>query len=92
MLFSEAKQKLGEWYAEKAVYITPKLITCCHKAVDILTMRKPIESRVENIDFYDYSCPRCNNFIIAKVDGKWIAGKKQKHCDECGQALDWTDL
>ena len=41
--------------------------------------------------FDDFLCPFCKNKIISRLDGKWTVGKPKKYCDECGQALDWSD-
>ena len=43
-----------------------------------------------NMKHIDFLCPNCKKKIIPKVDGDFIAGKKQNYCDECGQALDWN--
>ena len=32
----------------------------------------------------DYRCPICNEMIVEHV-------AKVKYCEDCGQALDWTD-
>lgn len=53
--------------------------------------KKPIVDPAHLVDFQNYHCPKCKNKIIARIDGKWIAGKLQKYCDNCGQALDWSD-
>lgn len=53
--------------------------------------KKPIIGKANFIDFQDFCCPSCNKKIITKIDGEWIAGRLQKYCDDCGQALDWSD-
>ena len=42
------------------------------------------------VDYEELFCPCCKSRIIARLDGEFIAGKKQKYCQECGQALDWN--
>ncbi len=56
------------------------------EALDRLTPKKPI---VETDDFDDRSvcCPHC----IGPVTNYWAPGTKPKHCQFCGQALDWGE-
>lgn len=51
-----------------------------------LTPEKPIE---EADDFGDRSlcCPHC----LGPVTNYWVPGTKPKHCQFCGQALDWGE-
>lgn len=51
----------------------------------------PIKDTANLIDLIDFYCPCCGNRIVSKLDGKIIAGRLQKYCDECGQALNWGD-
>jgi len=55
-------------------------------AVERLTPQKPIE---EADSFGDRSlcCPRC----LGPVTNYWAPGTKPKHCQFCGQALDWGE-
>jgi hypothetical protein len=53
--------------------------------------KKPIVDPANLCDFQNFHCPKCNQKIIARLDGEWIAGKLQNYCDKCGQALDWSD-
>lgn len=55
-------------------------------AVERLTPQKPAE---ETDDFGDRSvcCPHC----IGPVTNYWAPGTKPKHCQFCGQALDWGE-
>lgn len=46
------------------------------------------KSYYENYD--DFLCPSCKKRIISNINGDWVAGRRQKYCDECGQALDWN--
>lgn len=52
--------------------------------------KKPIADPANLCDFQNFHCPECNQKIIARLDGEWIAGKLQNYCDKCGQALDWS--
>lgn len=37
-------------------------------------------------------CPSCENEMAMICDSVWQKGRyKQKYCDNCGQALDWSD-
>lgn len=56
--------------------------------------KKPIlDSRTcRYVDYQEFFCPYCRNRIISRLDGDFIIGRKQKHCDNCGQALDWEDV
>lgn len=42
-------------------------------------------------DYEELICPCCKSRIIARIDGEFIAGKKQKYCQECGQRIDWSE-
>ena len=53
--------------------------------------KKP-KNYLVNMKHIDFLCPNCKKRIISKVDGEWVAGKNQKFCDNCGQALDWSDI
>lgn len=52
---------------------------------------KPIKDTANLTDFKTFHCPICNKNIVSRLDGEWIAGRPQKHCDDCGQKLDWSD-
>lgn len=45
------------------------------------------KSYYENYD--NFLCPSCKKRIISNINGGWVAGRRQKYCDKCGQALDW---
>lgn len=74
-----------------AVYITEALYKAI-KALEKQIPKKPIKETAKLIDFQEFYCPCCKNKIISKMDGEWLAGRLQKYCDECGQALDWSEL
>lgn len=56
------------------------------RALERLTPQKPI---LEAEDFDDRSvcCPNC----IGPVTNYWAPGTVPKHCQFCGQALDWGE-
>ena len=68
-----------------------KMLDIAEEAIEKQIPKKPIVDPAHLVDFQNYHCPKCKNKIIARIDGKWIAGKLQKYCDNCGQALDWSD-
>lgn len=53
--------------------------------------RKPITDSTHYAGFDEFLCPSCKKRILSRLDGEWLAGRLQKYCDECGQALDWSD-
>ena len=64
--------------------------------IDKQTPKKPLR-KVPDYDgcydfpCYEFFCPACEKRIVAKLGSEWHCGKPQKYCDECGQALDWSD-
>lgn len=54
--------------------------------------KKPITDSTHYAGFEEFLCPSCKKRIISRLDGDWLAGRLQKYCDECGQALDWSDV
>lgn len=74
---------------------------------DLQTIKEALEKQIPKklivnsgiyhyVDYQDFLCPYCRNCIISKLEGDvigdFIAGRKQKYCDNCGQALDFCDL
>ena len=53
--------------------------------------RKPIKETLKITDLQNFYCPSCKKRIISKLDGEWLAGRLQKYCDDCGQALEWGE-
>ena len=95
MTYQEANARVDDFsfvYKGKSI---PKeaLIECrevIHKACEKQIPKKP-KTYLVNMKHIDFLCPNCKKRIISKVDGEWLAGKNQKFCDECGQALDWSE-
>lgn len=73
-----------------AFFIT-KALKLAVKALEKQIPKKPIVDSANLVDLQDFHCPKCNQKIIARIDGEWIAGKQQNYCDKCGQAIDWSD-
>lgn len=64
---------------------------CAIKSLKKQIPKKPVISKANLTDFQDFHCPSCNKKIISRLDGEFIAGRLQKYCADCGQALDWSD-
>ena len=77
--------KLGAGY-----YVNVEALKVAVSALGKQIPKKP-KSYLVNMKHIDFLCPNCKKRIISKVDGEWVAGKNQKFCDNCGQALDWSD-
>ena len=39
-----------------------------------------------------YHCKNCFNRVATFINGNLVSGKIQKHCDECGQKLDMSEV
>lgn len=68
--------------------------TACRMGMEALEKqmpKKPITDSTHYAGFEEFLCPSCKKRIISRLDGDWLAGRLQKYCDECGQALDWSD-
>lgn len=61
------------------------------KALEKQVAKKPNIVKTNYACFQTYHCPSCNKEIISRLDEEWIAGRLQKYCDDCGQALDWSE-
>ena len=48
--------------------------------------KKPILDTIFPSCIIWWRCPVCNKIIVS-----CIAGRPHKYCDDCGQALDWSD-
>lgn len=64
------------------------------KQIPQKTLKRPFDysnskgkAYYENYD--NFLCPSCGKRIISNINGGWVAGRRQKYCDKCGQALDW---
>lgn len=70
-----------------------KALSMIENAVEKQIPKKPIVKSYfcHYVNYQDFLCPYCRNHIILKIDGNFIAGKKQQYCDNCGQALDWSE-
>lgn len=64
---------------EKEKGKNPIITEALQMAISALEYRTPKTPRCSITPFY--KCPSCGNEIY----------ENQKHCDNCGQALDWSD-
>ena len=78
---------LRKIYANKAHWLALLLELSKKQLSESVLIKKATEYPDE--DFY---CPICKNQIASKIDGDWYSGMKQKYCENCGQALDWSDV
>lgn len=70
--------------------VITEALNMVENAVEKQIPKKP-KNYLVNMKRIDFLCPNCKKKIISKVDGEWVAEKKQQHCDNCGQALDWSE-
>ena len=58
----------------------------------IEALEKQIPKRVIRLYKGNYKCPTCENYIYITDDDLYVYGiEPPKYCDECGQALDWSN-
>lgn len=73
------------WNGERDDYIA---VDVGVKALEKQIPKKPIK-KDSYIYTSDYECPCCQARLITELDGKWVAGNKNRFCHACGQELDW---
>ena len=57
-------------------------------AIEATTKQMPKKPIVKNSGEFDvFECPTCN-FSVGFTDG--VNGTLYKHCNHCGQAIDWS--
>lgn len=63
------------------------------KALKKQIPKKPIinKENINNVNYKVYMCPCCKKQIIKKIDRDIFVGKIPYYCDDCGQALDWSE-
>lgn len=58
----------------------------------IEALEKQMPKRVIRPYKGNYKCPTCENYIYITDDDLYVYGiEPPKYCDECGQALDWSN-
>lgn len=63
---------------------------CAIEAVEKMIPKKPEMKAMPGFDpevASSLCCPTCNG----SVTNYWVRGAKPKHCQFCGQAIDWTE-
>ena len=81
MTFEEAKKKLEDWYEDNCVEISPELLDCCYRALQVVT--KPnIASWKLNRDGSG-TCNKCH-FTQKNV---WDYDNWQRYCGVCGAEM-----
>ena len=88
MTHAEAKKEIKENGIDLGAgdFIDTEALKVAVDALDRLTPAKPIEEANE-FDDRTVCCPNC----IGPVTNYWAPGTMPKHCQFCGQALDWGE-
>ena len=69
-----------------AIYITEAL------AMAIDALGKQVPKKPFEVGKYGFGCPCCNEVLgLEKEDIYIYEMTPPKHCEECGQALDWSE-
>ena len=69
------------------------------EAVEALEKQIPKHPKIDRITytngsgyFDELNCPNCGNYLIQRDDfGEYFAGSQNNYCEECGQAIDWSE-
>lgn len=71
------------------LYILDKknIIAAMQKQMPMKVLETTLHGNVEA-----YHCKNCFNRVATFIDGSLVSGKIQKHCDECGQRLDMSEV
>lgn len=65
----------------------------CYKLIiEALEKQIPRKCRIKSTaKLQTFYCPTCEQVVVSRIENEWLAGRLQKYCDSCGQALDWSD-
>ena len=66
----------------------PTAINKLQELVDKAKPKKPTYLNYGGYKIGNYHCPNCNSIIITNNRNATLP----KHCDECDQLLDWSEL
>jgi len=71
------------------LYILDKqnIIAAMRKQMPMKVLETTLHGNVEA-----YHCKNCFNRVATFINGNLVSGKIQKHCDECGQKLDMSEV
>lgn len=73
-------------YKGKAMNKDTEAALCIQELIDKATPKKvAYEHAIEPSKAYKYDCPVCGQFLSMNCRSL------TKYCDECGQALEWSD-
>ena len=77
----------------KAEGITDLVLLNKPAIIDALRKQTAMKPKIRKFGFKSvyYACPCCEQRLISKIDGEFIAGQKYYHCYRCGQKLDWSE-
>lgn len=99
MTYQEANALVDDFsFVYKGNSISKEMLIECREVIHkVLEKQIPKKLLIDNrnihyVNYKDFICPCCKNCIASIIDGDFFGGRKQKHCDECGQALDWSVL
>lgn len=56
-------------------------------AINALEKQIPKKVLIGDCGYSLYGCPNCDH-----TDDLWSLGKHDKHCPNCGQKLDWSEV
>lgn len=60
--------------------------------IAIIALKKQIPKKAISVYKGSYRCPTCEKYINITDDDLYVYGiEPPEYCDECGQALDWSD-
>lgn len=88
MTYKQVRDNFLQNLAENA-YLTMSTVEEMELAISALEKqipKKPILDTIFPSGIKWWRCPVCNKIIVG-----CIAAIPQKYCDDCGQALDWSD-
>ena len=86
-----------ELYGSEIVYAgdgTPEgdLMLALDMGIAALEKQIPRKCRIKRAaKLQTFYCPTCEQVVVSRIENEWLAGRLQKYCDSCGQALDWGD-
>lgn len=92
MTIQEVKNNFVQNLAENA-YINMCSVEEMNIVIKALEKQIPKKLKITEVGRFGavLLCPSCENEIAMIYNSVWQKGKyKQKYCDNCGQALDWS--
>lgn len=92
MTYEEAKQDIIESGINLGAgdYVDPEALKIAAAALDKQIPKKPELRAMDGFDIEvaaSLCCPTCGG----SVTNYWVRGAKPKHCQFCGQAIDWEE-